>query len=103
PIGPYLVTADEVADPHDLRITCTINGEMRQASNTADLIFDVPQILSYISRYVTLEPGGIISSGTPEGVALGRPDKPWRQPGDVMTVAIDGLGALTNTIVAGSS
>ena len=103
PIGPYLVTADEVADPHDLRITCTINGEMRQDSNTADLIFDVPQIISYISRYVTLEPGDIISTGTPEGVALGRPDKPWLQPGDVMTVAIDGLGALTNTIVAGSS
>lgn len=102
PIGPYLVTADEVADPHDLRITCTINGEMRQDSNTADLIFDVPQIISYISRYVTLEPGDIISTGTPEGVALGRPDKPWLQPGDVMTVAIDGLGALTNTIVAGS-
>ncbi len=101
PIGPYLVTADEVADPHDLRITCTINGEMRQNSNTADLIFDVPQIISYISRYVTLEPGDIISTGTPEGVALGRPDKPWLQPGDVMTVAIDGLGALTNTIVAG--
>ncbi len=101
PIGPYLVTADEVADPHDLRITCTINGEMRQNSNTADLIFDVPQIIGYISRYVTLEPGDIISTGTPEGVALGRPDKPWLQPGDVMTVAIDGLGALTNTIVAG--
>lgn len=102
PIGPYLVTSDEIANPHKLRITCTINGEIRQDSNTADLIFDVPQIISYISRYITLEPGDIISTGTPEGVALGRPDKPWLQPGDVMTVAIDGLGALTNTIVAGS-
>lgn len=101
PIGPYLVTADEIADPHNLRITCTINGDVRQDSNTGDLIFNIPQIISYISRYVTLEAGDIISTGTPEGVALGRPDKPWLQPGDVMTVAIDGLGALTNTIVAG--
>ncbi len=101
PIGPYLVTSDEIADPHNLRITCTINGDVRQDSNTGDLIFDIPQVISYISRYVTLEPGDIISTGTPEGVALGRPDKPWLQPGDVMTVAIDGLGALTNTIVAG--
>ena len=101
PIGPYLVTADEIADPHNLRITCKINGALRQDSNTGDLIFNTPQVISYISRYVTLEPGDIISTGTPEGVALGRPDKPWLQPGDVMTVAIDGLGALTNTIVAG--
>ena len=99
PLGPVLVTADEIPDPGQLRITCTVNGELRQDSNTADLIFSVPQLISYLSRYITLEPGDIVSTGTPEGVALGRPDKPWLQPGDVVTVAIDGLGALTNQIV----
>ncbi len=101
PIGPYLVTSDEIADPHNLRITCTVNGELRQDSSTGDLIFNIPQIISYISRYVTLQPGDIISTGTPEGVALGRPDKPWLRPGDVMTIAIDGLGSLTNRLVVG--
>ena len=99
PLGPLLVTADEIPDPGQLRITCTVNGELRQDSNTADLIFSVPQIISYLSRYMTLEPGDVISTGTPEGVALGRADKPWLQPGDVVTVAIDGLGELTNQII----
>jgi len=103
PIGPYLVTSDEVVDPHNLRVTCTVNGELRQDSNTGDLIFNIPQIISYISRYITLEPGDIISTGTPEGVALGRPDKPWLQPGDAVTIAINGLGTLTNILVAGDS
>ena len=103
PIGPYLVTSDEVVDPHNLRVTCTVNGELRQDSNTGDLIFNIPQIISYISRYITLAPGDIISTGTPEGVALGRPDKPWLQPGDAVTIAINGLGTLTNILVAGDS
>jgi 2-keto-4-pentenoate hydratase/2-oxohepta-3-ene-1,7-dioic acid hydratase in catechol pathway len=100
PLGPLLVTAEEIPDPGALRITCTVNGELRQDSNTADLIFSVAQIISYLSRYITLDPGDIISTGTPAGVAMGRADKPWLRPGDVVTVAIDGLGTLTNQIVA---
>lgn len=100
PIGPYLVTADEVADPNALGIRCYVNGELRQNANTRDMIFPVAELVAYISRYMTLEPGDLILTGTPEGVALGRPDKPWLRPGDQVTVEIDGLGQLTNTITA---
>ena len=98
PIGPYIVTADEVSNPHNLRIRLWLNGELRQDSTTADLIFNVAQCLSYASRYMTLEPGDIISTGTPEGVILGRDPKIWLQAGDEMTVEIDGLGQLTNKV-----
>lgn len=100
PLGPYLVTADDVGDPQNLNITCHINGELRQASNTADMIFTVPQIISYISRYLTLTPGDVICTGTPHGVALGMDPAPWLQPGDQMVVEVQGLGKLTNSIIA---
>ena len=93
PVGPYLVTADEVNDPNGLRIRCHVNGVLRQNSNTRDMIFSVSEIVSYVSSYVTLEPGDLILTGTPEGVVLGFPEqeREWLKPGDEVRVEIDGL------------
>ena len=99
PLGPCLVTADEVPDPQSLRLRCWLNGELRQDSNTADMIFSVAEILSYTSRYMTLEPGDIISTGTPEGVILGRSPRVWMRAGDQVSVELDGLGRLSNRLV----
>jgi 2-keto-4-pentenoate hydratase/2-oxohepta-3-ene-1,7-dioic acid hydratase in catechol pathway len=102
PLGPYLVTADEVGDPNQLAIRTTVNGEIRQSSNTSDMIFYCDEIVSYISQHMTLEPGDIILTGTPEGVVLGYP--PERQvylkPGDEVTIEIEKLGRLTNRFIA---
>jgi 2-keto-4-pentenoate hydratase/2-oxohepta-3-ene-1,7-dioic acid hydratase in catechol pathway len=100
PIGPYLVTADEVGDPQKLDLKCWLNGELRQNSNTADMIFSIAQIVSYASRYMTLEAGDIISTGTPEGVILGMNPKVWMKPGDEVTIEVAGLGKLTNVMTA---
>jgi 2-keto-4-pentenoate hydratase/2-oxohepta-3-ene-1,7-dioic acid hydratase in catechol pathway len=99
PIGPYLVTADEVGDPQKLRLTCKVNGETRQDSNTSDMIFSVAQIISYCSQFFTLEPGDLIITGTPSGVAMGMANKPWLKKGDVVEVEVEKLGALTNRLV----
>lgn len=98
PLGPHLVTADEAGDPGAMSVRCWFNSELRQNSHTSDLIFNVPQLISYISRYLTLEPGDIISTGTPEGVILGRADKVWMKPGDEVTVEVGPLGRLTNVM-----
>ncbi len=100
PVGPYLVTADEVGDPQDLDIRCWVNGELRQDSNTSDMIFSVAELISYISCYATLEPGDIIVTGTPEGVILGMEEKVWLKPGDEVIVEIDKLGRLTNRMTS---
>jgi 2-keto-4-pentenoate hydratase/2-oxohepta-3-ene-1,7-dioic acid hydratase in catechol pathway len=100
PIGPYLVTADEVGDPQALRIRTWVNGDVRQDSNTGDMIFSVAEIISYISRYFTLEPGDVVVTGTPEGVAMGRADKPWLKPGDEVVVEVERLGQCRNTMIA---
>lgn len=102
PIGPYLVTADEVGNPNELAIKATVNGELRQNSNTADMIFSCDEIVSYISQHLTLVPGDIILTGTPEGVVLGKPkeQRVYLQPGDVVTIEIEKLGSLTNRLVA---
>ncbi|MFC5405897.1 fumarylacetoacetate hydrolase family protein [Cohnella soli] len=104
PLGPYLVTADEVGDPNQLSIKCTVNGEVRQLSNTSDMIFSCAQIVSYVSQHMTLVPGDIIITGTPEGVVLGKPveQQVYLKPGDVVTIEIEKLGALTNTMVSES-
>ena len=96
PVGPYLVTADHVPDPNRLKIECRVNGEVRQSSNTADMVFNCASLVSYISRYFTLKPGDIIFTGTPEGVISGYPkDKQvWLKPGDRVTSTIEGLGEL---------
>lgn len=100
PIGPYLVTADEVGDPQQLDLKCWLNGELRQNSNTADMIFSVAEIVSYASCYMTLEPGDIISTGTPEGVILGMNPKVWMKPGDEVTIEVEKLGKLTNIMTS---
>ncbi|MCQ6560701.1 fumarylacetoacetate hydrolase family protein [Paenibacillus mendelii] len=101
PLGPYLVTSDEVGNPNDLKISSTVNGEVRQNSNTSDMIFKCDEIVSYISQHMTLEPGDIILTGTPEGVVMGYPpDKQnYLQPGDTVTIEIEKLGQLTNRMV----
>ncbi|MGH2561990.1 MAG: fumarylacetoacetate hydrolase family protein [Thermomicrobiales bacterium] len=96
PIGPYLVSADQVPDPQQLSLKCWVNGEIRQDSSTRDMIFTVAEMISYISRYFPLEPGDVITTGTPEGVAMGRADKPWLKPGDIVEVEVEGLGRLRN-------
>jgi 2-keto-4-pentenoate hydratase/2-oxohepta-3-ene-1,7-dioic acid hydratase in catechol pathway len=99
PIGPYLVSADEVGDPQALSVRCAVNGDLRQDSTTADMIFGVAELVSYISRHWTLEPGDVIATGTPQGVASGRPDKPWLRPGDEVVVEVGQLGRLVNRMV----
>ncbi|WP_076345794.1 fumarylacetoacetate hydrolase family protein [Alicyclobacillus vulcanalis] len=101
PLGPYLVTADEVGDPQRLGLRLYLNGELRQNSSTSDMIFTVAQVIADLSRIMTLEPGDLIYTGTPEGVILGRAEKVWLKPGDEMACEIDGLGRLENRLVAG--
>ncbi|OII65101.1 fumarylacetoacetate hydrolase family protein [Streptomyces sp. CC77] len=93
PLGPWLVTADEVPDPQDLRLRLWVNGELQQDGSTADQIFPVGEVVRYVSRFMTLYPGDVINTGTPAGVAMGRPDpKPYLRAGDVVELEIDGLG-----------
>lgn len=93
PLGPVLVTTDEIADPHNLRLWLKLNGKMLQNSNTSDLVFDIPTLVSHISQYMTLLPGDVISTGTPAGVGMGlKPEPKYLQPGDVVELGIEGLG-----------
>lgn len=105
PVGPYVVSPDEVGDPNKLRIRCLVNGEVRQDSSTSDMIFHCDEIVSYISHYMTLEPGDLILTGTPEGVVFNGFDGKethkkehleWLKDGDVVTIEIEKLGSLTN-------
>lgn len=98
PIGPYLVTADEVPDPQALRLRCLVNGQVRQDSSTADMVFSVAFLVSYISQYMTLEPGDVILTGTPQGVIMGRQDGQWLKAGDEVVVEVEGLGQLVNVL-----
>jgi len=92
PVGPYLVTADEVADPQNLRLWLSVNGQKFQDSNTSDMIFNVKYLISYLSQFMTLLPGDIITTGTPEGVGLGMQPQVYLKPGDVVELGIEGLG-----------
>lgn len=92
PLGPYLVTKEEINNPHDLRLWLKLNGRMLQDSNTSDLVFNVPQLVSYISQYMSLLPGDIISTGTPAGVGMGFNPPVYLKEGDVVELGIDGLG-----------
>ena len=100
PLGPWLVTRDEVPDPQSLRLWLEVDGQPMQDSNTADMIFGVAEVVSYISRFMTLLPGDVIATGTPQGVALGRKPHPWLQPGQTMRLGIDGLGEQRQTVRA---
>jgi 2-keto-4-pentenoate hydratase/2-oxohepta-3-ene-1,7-dioic acid hydratase in catechol pathway len=93
PLGPWLVTADEVPDPQALTLALWVNGDLRQSGSTADMIFGVGEIVHYVSQFMTLHPGDIINTGTPAGCAIGYPDpKPYLRPGDVVELEIEGLG-----------
>ena len=96
PIGPYLVTADEVLDPDHLHLECRVNGEIRQSSNTQDMIFNCAALISYISHYITLKPGDLIFTGTPEGVIVGyqQEKQVWLKAGDEVVTSVEGLGEL---------
>ncbi len=99
PIGPCVVSADELTDPHTLDVRLTIDGETMQHANTRDLIFDIPAVLGYISAIVPLEPGDIVSTGTPHGVGLGRTPPRWMRPGEEVVIEISGIGRLVNKTV----
>jgi 2-keto-4-pentenoate hydratase/2-oxohepta-3-ene-1,7-dioic acid hydratase in catechol pathway len=96
PMGPVIVTRDEVPDPHALNIKLTLSGEVMQSANTRDLIFKIPQLIEYLSSIVALEPGDIISTGTPPGVGLGRTPPRWLKPHEEMVIEIERIGTLRN-------
>ncbi|MFC5586967.1 fumarylacetoacetate hydrolase family protein [Nitratireductor kimnyeongensis] len=99
PLGPWLVTRDEVADPHNLDMWLDVNGERRQTGNTNTLIFNVPHVVSYLSQFMTLMPGDVISTGTPPGVGMGMKPPQYLKAGDVMTLSIAGLGEQRQIVV----
>ena len=100
PIGPWLVTADEVPDPQAIPLWLDLNGETMQLSSTADMIFGVAEIIAYMSRFMALRPGDVIATGTPEGVGLGMKPPRYLRPGDMMTCAVEGLGEQRLPVIA---
>jgi 2-keto-4-pentenoate hydratase/2-oxohepta-3-ene-1,7-dioic acid hydratase in catechol pathway len=100
PLGPWLVTQDEVPDPHRLRLRLSVNEVERQNGTTGDMIFSVPQLVSYASQFMSLQPGDVILTGTPAGVGMGRDPKVYLRPGDEVRATIDGLGAQFHRVVA---
>ena len=100
PIGPYLVTADEIEDVNNLNMWLKLNGEIKQQESTSDLIFKIPELVSYLSQFMTLLPGDIISTGTPSGVALGMEKPRYLIPGDIVELGIEGLGESRQHVVA---
>lgn len=100
PCGPYLVTADEVRDPHRLDVRLWLNDRLLQDGNTSSLIFDIPELVSFLSSSFTLEPGDVVATGTPAGVGFKREPPVFLQPGDMVRVEVEGLGELANPVVA---
>lgn len=101
PLGPFMATADEIADPNNLNLWLSVNGTMMQNSTTSDFIFNIQQVISHLSQFMTLLPGDVISTGTPAGVGLGQKPEPWYlKPGDVVELGIEGLGTSKQTAVA---
>jgi 2-keto-4-pentenoate hydratase/2-oxohepta-3-ene-1,7-dioic acid hydratase in catechol pathway len=98
PFGPWIATADEVRDPQDLGMRLWVNGEVRQDGGTRDMIFGVAHVVWYISQFMVLRPGDVINTGTPAGVAMGRPDKPYLRAGDIVELEIDGMGRQRQTL-----
>ena len=98
-IGPWMVTADEIPDPSKLHLATRLNGKEVQHTGVDDLIFDLPAIIAYVSAAIPLEPGDVIATGTPEGVALGKTPPVWMKAGDTIEVEISGIGTLKNTVV----
>lgn len=100
PLGPFMATADEIPDPHNLRLWLKLNGKMMQDGNTSNFIFNIPHLIAYTSKFMTLLPGDIISTGTPAGVGLGIKPNLYLRPGDVIELGVDGLGSATQKLVA---
>lgn len=100
PVGPWLVTADEVPDPQNLSLSLSLNGEVMQSSSTSDMVFSVAEIISYLSRFMALAPGDIIATGTPEGVGMGLKPPRYLKPGDVMELTVEGLGVQRQEVLA---
>ena len=100
PLGPWMVTPDEIPNPHQLRLWLSLNGKMMQDGNTDDLIFNIPQLISYLSQFMTLLPGDVISTGTPAGVGLGFTPNIYLKEGDVVELGIDGLGVSKQPVIA---
>jgi 2-keto-4-pentenoate hydratase/2-oxohepta-3-ene-1,7-dioic acid hydratase in catechol pathway len=100
PVGPRLVQRDEIPDPQNLAIRAVLNGETRQESTTANMVFGVADLIAFITRTITLEPGDLIATGTPAGVGAFRDPPAFMQPGDEITIEIEGLGSLTNPVAA---
>ena len=100
PIGPWIVTADEIPDPQALKLRCLVNGETRQESDTSNMIHPIASQIEYLSTAFTLEPGDLIATGTPEGVGMGMDPPGFLKPGDVVRCEIDGIGAIENRVVA---
>jgi 2-keto-4-pentenoate hydratase/2-oxohepta-3-ene-1,7-dioic acid hydratase in catechol pathway len=100
PLGPFLATRDEVSDTHDLDIWQKVNGKLMQQGNTGDMIFDVPTIISYVTQFMTLLPGDVISTGTPHGGGIGLKPPVYIKPGDIMEIGIEGLGTSSQKAVA---
>lgn len=98
PIGPWIVTADEIGDPHKLELRCFVNGELRQQNNTSEMIHNLWQQIAYLSTAFTLEPGDLIATGTPEGVGIGREPQTFLKSGDVVRCEIDGIGVIQNRV-----
>lgn len=101
PVGPHVVTRDAIPDPHRLQIATYLNGEVRQLSNTGSMVMRIPQLLEILTHAITLYPGDIVTTGTPGGVGLFRDPPEFMEPGDVITAAVEGIGELTNRVVAG--
>lgn len=101
PIGPEIVLTDEITDPSELNVSSYVNGELRQSSPTSQMIFDVPTLIEYLSTYITLNPGDVISTGTPAGVGVFRNPPTYLKPGDIVEVGVDEIGKLSNLVVAG--
>jgi 2-keto-4-pentenoate hydratase/2-oxohepta-3-ene-1,7-dioic acid hydratase in catechol pathway len=100
PMGPCLVTVDEIGDPDDLELSCSIDGELVQHGRTSDLIFSVPELIVYLASVLPLEPGDVIFTGTPAGVGFGRTPPRYLRPGQTLTSSIQGIGELSQTFVA---
>ena len=100
PLGPWIRSADEIPDAQKLNLRLWVNGELRQDGTTQDMIFGVPYLIWYLSQFMVLRPGDVINTGTPAGVALGRPDQPFLRPGDVVELEIDLLGRQRQTFRA---
>jgi 2,4-diketo-3-deoxy-L-fuconate hydrolase len=103
PIGPFIATKDEIPDPHNLNLWLKVNREILQSSNTSDLVFNVPFLVSYISQFMSLIPGDIISTGTPSGVGLGLKPPRYLKPGDIVELGVDGLGIAKQNVRAWNS